>query len=176
MRAGDPKKTGFRRYLRDVQTEAERRLRVRLRDRRGFKFTRQDSIGPYAADFARREERLIVEADGSQHADRESDRIRDVWLSERGYRGLRFRNREIMNDTMGVLDTILATLPPSPRLRGEGRDDLVVGATSPQGEGGGAMPDEAPPEAPPHPRSARFVPGKGDEALSPPAGRGEAHP
>lgn len=178
MRAGDPRRTGFRRHLRREQTDAERRLWNHLRDRRlaGFKFTRQESIGPYIADLACREARLIVEADGGQHADSLPDRVRDAWLSARGYRVLRFWNAEIMNNIAGVMDTIRAALPPSPRLRGEGRDDLVVGATSPQGEGEGAIPGESLPVAPPHLRSARLVPDKGDEALSPQAGRGEVLP
>ncbi|TXN20816.1 cisplatin damage response ATP-dependent DNA ligase [Methylobacterium sp. WL9] len=87
--------------------------------------------------------------------------------------------------------------PPSPRTRGEGRDDLVVGATSPKGEGEGASPEEALSDAPPHRRlPARSADDKVGRALSPPksgmpdfgrqeqisdkpeiwAGRGDAHP
>ncbi len=176
MRAGEPERTRFRRYLRSAQTEAERRLWYRLRDRRlaGFKFVRQETIGRYVADFCCRDARLIVEVDGSQHAESEHDRLRDAWLAAQGYRVLRFWNAEIANDVVGVLDTILAALPPSPRKRGEGRDDPVVGATSPKGEGEGAAPEEPLPEPPPHPRlPPRFGDDKVAEALSPQAGRGE---
>ncbi|GJD84302.1 hypothetical protein HPGCJGGD_2178 [Methylobacterium haplocladii] len=151
-----------------------------MRDRRlaGFKFVRQEKIGRYFADFICRDAKLIVEADGSQHAESVRDRIRDQWLVSQGYRILRFWNAEIMNNTTGVLDTILAALHPSPRGRGEGRNDLVVGAASPQGEGEGVSPKEALSDAPPHPRfgfaSAGHGPDEGSVTLSPHAGRGEA--
>ncbi|WP_338041784.1 endonuclease domain-containing protein [Methylobacterium organophilum] len=167
-------RTRFRRRLRHDQTEAERRPWHRLRDRRlaGFKFVRQESVGPYVADFCCREARLIVECDGSQHADSESDSVRDAWLTERGYRILRFWNPEIMTNIDGVSDTILAALLPSPRTRGEGCDDLVVGAASPKGDGEGMSTKEPVPDTSPHPRSARLAPDKGGSALSPRAGRG----
>jgi len=42
-----------------------------LRDRRlgGFKFRRQEQLGRYIVDFVCFEQKLIVELDGSQHAD-----------------------------------------------------------------------------------------------------------
>ncbi|MCP1547398.1 MULTISPECIES: cobaltochelatase subunit CobN [Methylorubrum] len=67
-----------------------------------------------------------------------------------------------------------ATGTPSPRTRGEGRDDLVVGATSGSG-GEGAITVEPPSEPPPHPRlPPRFGDDGVAEALSPRAGRGDA--
>ena len=175
MRPADDERRRFRKRLRYDQTGAERRLWYRLRDRRlaGYKFVRQESIGPYVPDFCCREARVIVELDGSQHADSAYDAERDAWLVERGYRVLRFWNAEVMTNTVGVLDTILAALPPSPRARGAGRDDLVVGATSPKGDGEGASTRESPPDAPPHPRlPPRFGDDEVAEALSPRAGRG----
>ncbi|MCJ2071850.1 DUF559 domain-containing protein [Methylobacterium sp. J-030] len=179
MREADPDRTRFRRGLRGSQTEVERRLRYRLRHRRlaGFTFVRQESIDRYVADFCCREARLIVELDGSQHADSGHDRARDAWLTAQGYRVLRFRNAEVATNIVGVTDTIMAALLPSPRGRGEGRDDRVVGAASPKGEGEGAAPVETHPEPPPHPR----LPPRCDDdrvvaSLSPQAGRGEKHP
>ena len=175
MRSADDERRQFRRRLRHDLTETERRLWHRLRDRRpnGFKFVRQESIGLYVADFCCREAKLVVELDGSQHAESAYDAARDAWLETLGYRVLRFWNAEVSNNIVGVLDTILAALPPSPRMRGEGRDDPVVGATSPQGDGEGASTREPPPKPPPHPR---LPPRSGDdevaEALSPHAGRG----
>jgi very-short-patch-repair endonuclease len=60
------------RCLRRAETEAERQLRRRLRARslNGFKFMRQEPIGPYFADFVCREERLVVEVDGRDAIDR----------------------------------------------------------------------------------------------------------
>jgi very-short-patch-repair endonuclease len=179
MRETDPERTRFRRRLRESQTDAERRLWLRLRDRRlaGFKFVRQESIGRYVADFCCREARLIVELDGGQHADSGHDRVRDAWLTAQGYRVLRFWNAEIVDNIVSVLDTILAALPPSPRARGEGRDDLVVGAASPKGEGEGAIQDATQPESPPHPRlPPRCADDRVVASLSPQAGRGEKRP
>ncbi|MCJ2084928.1 DUF559 domain-containing protein [Methylobacterium sp. E-005] len=157
----------------------ERCLWYRLRDRRlaGFKFVCQESIGRYVSDVCRRDLRPIIELDGGQHADSEHDRVRDAWLVAQGYHVLRFWNAEVVNNIVGVMDTIPAALPPSPRARGEGCDDPVVGAASPKGEGEGAAPVESQPEPPPHPR---LPPRSGDDkvagALSPQAGRGEKHP
>lgn len=63
------------RKLRTDMTDAERRLWSLLRNRRGGgrKFRRQHPIGPYIADFACVERRLIIEADGGQHADNPAD-------------------------------------------------------------------------------------------------------
>ncbi len=122
----EAERTRFRRHLRVSLTGAERRFGYRLCDRRlaGFKFVRQESIGRYVADFCCREERLVVEVDGGQHAESEHDRTCDEWLASQNYRVIRFWNAEVMSNIAGVLDTILAALPPSPRSRGEGRAPL----------------------------------------------------
>jgi very-short-patch-repair endonuclease len=59
------------RQMRREPTEAERRMWRLLRDRRlgGFKFRRQEQLGRYIVDFVCFEQKLIVELDGSQHAD-----------------------------------------------------------------------------------------------------------
>ena len=75
---------------------------------------RQESIGNYIADFACREAKLVIEADGSQHAGSTRDAVRDARLTRQGYRILRFWNHVIMNTTDAVIDTILAALPPLP--------------------------------------------------------------
>ena len=71
---------------------------------------RQEPIGPYVADFICREQRLIVEVDGGQHADSQRDLVRDRWLTEHGYRVLQFRNNDVMANIEGVLETIVAAL------------------------------------------------------------------
>jgi very-short-patch-repair endonuclease len=83
-----------------------------VRDRRlaGFKFVRQKSIGPYVADFLCRERNLIIEVDGGQHAESESDQIRDAYLASEGYRVLRFWNSDVLHNLNGVLETILTSL------------------------------------------------------------------
>ncbi|HST92037.1 MAG TPA: DUF559 domain-containing protein [Brevundimonas sp.] len=88
----------------------ERRLWKLLRDRRlaGLKFRRQFVIGGYIVDFICFRHRLIVEADGPQHADRAADAARDEWLKGQGFRVLRFPNQQIENHGEQVIGAIMA--------------------------------------------------------------------
>jgi hypothetical protein len=90
-----------------------------------MKFVRQEPIGPYIVDFVCRERRLIIEVDGGQRADSKRDIIRDQWFRDHGYQALRFWNNDVIENTDGVLEAIAEVLraSPSPRLRGEGRDE-----------------------------------------------------
>ena len=96
------------RTLRRNSTDAERRLWYWLRDRRlgGFKFRRQVTIGPFIADFACVECKLVVEADGGQHGS-ERDGQRSAYLKALGWRTLRFWNNDVLQHTDAVLETIL---------------------------------------------------------------------
>jgi very-short-patch-repair endonuclease len=118
--------------LRREMTPEETLLWGQLRDRRlaGHKFRSQQPIGPYIADFVCQEQKLIIEADGSQHNESKSDARRDAFLVSKGYRVLRFWNNDITRNLTGVLEAIHAVLttpqpsaatrlPPSPA-RGEG--------------------------------------------------------
>jgi very-short-patch-repair endonuclease len=107
-------KTEFARHLRKRMTEAETRLWFHLRCNRigGFRFRKQHPVGPYIADFACIEARLIVEIDGSQHGSPDDNR-RDDWLRENGFRILRFWNNDALNRTYDVLAVILDALTSS---------------------------------------------------------------
>jgi very-short-patch-repair endonuclease len=124
--------------LRSNMTDAERRLWYHLRAHRfgGLKFKRQVPIGPYVVDFACVGRRLVLEIDGGQHVDSVSDRSRDEFLRSRGFQVLRFWNNDVLSNTNGVLEVVLAQLttsdsstpspgalraPPSP-LRREGKN------------------------------------------------------
>ena len=101
------------RDLRRTMTDAERRLWSHLRSRQlqGYKFRRQHPLGPYVLDFFCEQEKLVVEVDGGQHAvDAERDARRTRWLEAHGCRVLRFWNNEVLQDTDGVLATIVAAL------------------------------------------------------------------
>ena len=107
------------RILRNNPTATERVLWERLRQRKlgGLKFRRQTPMGPYVLDFLCLRYRLIVEADGPFH-DPERDAVRDAWLTTKGFRVLRFSNREIHNEPELVADRILRSLdelPPLPK-------------------------------------------------------------
>lgn len=112
MRGPDRKRVSIERKLRGTQTDAERKLWFALRDRRlgGFKFVRQEAIGPHIADFICRERRLIIEVDGGQHAESEKDAARDAYLTREGYRVMRFWNNDVLGNREGVLLTILDAL------------------------------------------------------------------
>ena len=77
----------------------------------GYKFRRQMPIEGFIADFACVEAKLIVELDGGQHAVREEqDRRRTQIIGTTGYIVLRFWNEEVLLNTDGVVEDILATL------------------------------------------------------------------
>lgn len=123
------------RELRKFATEAEKILWRELRSRRleGFKFRRQFWIGPFIADFACVEGKLVVEADGSQHGTRRDyDVGRDAYLCGEGFRVIRVWNNEVTENLDGVLTAIRAALlerVPSPSHASHGPLPL------PQGEG-----------------------------------------
>lgn len=103
-------KQAFAKKLRREMTEAEDRLWEALRGRRldRLKFRRQVPVGAYVADFLCADAMLIVEVDGSQHADSEHDRQRAAELNARGFRVLRFWNDEVLREMDSVCDTIIA--------------------------------------------------------------------
>lgn len=105
------------RKLRRNQTDAERTLWFRLRDRRlrGMKFRRQAPIDNYIVDFCCESSRLIVELDGGQHAEQTAeDAQRTAVLEANGYLVLRFWNNDVLQNIDGVLKTILDTSRPVP--------------------------------------------------------------
>ena len=101
-----------------AQTERARRLRSdatreerevwHLLSRYRPRFTRQLPIGPYIADFACRQARLVVEIDGGQHAESERDMVRDEWLRSEGWTVFRVWNSDVRENPGGVAEAILA--------------------------------------------------------------------
>jgi len=85
---------------------------MHLRGRQlGAKFRRQHRIGPYIADLCCVERRLVVELDGGQHSEQsEADQKRSAFMESHGFRVLRFWNDQVLTDTDGVLEQILAAL------------------------------------------------------------------
>jgi very-short-patch-repair endonuclease len=101
--------TSLARGMRRHQTTAEVRLWSRLRDRRleNLKFRRQVPRGVYIADFLCDEAMLILEVDGSQHADTTTaDAKRTAYLESLGYLVLRFWNMDVLQNTDRVCDHI----------------------------------------------------------------------
>ena len=99
------------RQLRKNSTDAERALwrAIRSRQRGGYKFRRQQSLGPFIVDFVCLEACLVVEIDGGQHnetLDKADDDSRTRWLEKEGFRVIRFWNHEVLNQLESVSDAI----------------------------------------------------------------------
>ena len=107
------------RRMRHEPTDAERKFWAAVRGRRfaGYKFKRQYPIGPYIADFVCVEQRLIVELDGSQHAQQaEYDEARTAYLKQCGFRVLRYWNDDFLRMKEVILEDVWRALnAPSPR-------------------------------------------------------------
>lgn len=111
---GKARKTLSRRLRRDM-TEAEKVLwrAFRARQFHGLKVRRQHPIGPFIADFAIIERRLIIEADGGQH-DVACDHRRTAYLEAQGWIVVRYWNNEILENLEGVLEDLATRLSLSP--------------------------------------------------------------
>jgi very-short-patch-repair endonuclease len=129
------------RRLRHEQTDAERELWWHLRRKMpliGTHFRRQVVIGPYIADFASHRLKIVIELDGSQHAEAghaRRDAVRIRVIESHGYRVLRFWNPDVLSDVDSVLETIRAAAEDthSPSLPTEGAIRV-----NPSCQGGGA--------------------------------------
>lgn len=96
-------------HLRNNSTATERLLWGRLNRKQlaGLKFRRQCPVGSYIVDFVCFEKMLIIEVDGGQHAEHiKQDIARDEWLTQNGYRVLRFWNNQVLQETDVVLGMI----------------------------------------------------------------------
>ena len=65
---------------------------------------------PVFRRFCVQEKNLVVEVDGSQHADCKSDAIRDRSMSENGWSIIRFWHIDVLQQRHAVLETIVAAL------------------------------------------------------------------
>ncbi len=103
---------GLRKKLRKNQPSVERLLWSKLRNRQllGFKFRRQYGIDSYIVDCCCPEVKLVIEEDGDSHyidqAVKEMDEKRQKFIEGLGFTILRFTNREIVENTEGVLQII----------------------------------------------------------------------
>ena len=98
--------------MRREATDAEARMWRLLRDRRlsEFKFRRQVPVEGFILDFVCFEKRLVVEIDGSQHANSATDRRRDRILIANGFNIARYWNNDVLQDPTAVLEDLFAKL------------------------------------------------------------------
>ena len=98
------------RAMRHDDTDPEARLWNALRARRlgGWRWRRQVPKGPFIVDFLCIEAGLVVELDGSQHADQAGyDARRTAYLEGLGLRVMRFWNSAVLENRDGVCLMIL---------------------------------------------------------------------
>lgn len=99
------------RTLRDGMTDAEQKLWFYLRRKqvRGLQFYRQKPLLNFIVDFYCPAAKLVIELDGSQHAEldhQQKDQRRDNLLKELGLLVLRFDNRQVLME----MDSVLAVI------------------------------------------------------------------
>jgi very-short-patch-repair endonuclease len=115
MKHQSPTLTLRARAMRRQPSAAENKLWQALRSRQldGFKFVRQEPIGPYIADFICRSCRLVIEVDGETHEGEEAqayDARRSAFMVSRGYRVMRIANEDVLGDLGPALEEIVRWL------------------------------------------------------------------
>jgi very-short-patch-repair endonuclease len=102
--------------LRSNLTLEERALWHRLRGSAlGWRFRRQEPIGPYIVDFVCHARWLVVEIDGEWHYWRRVDEERRRYLKQLGYQVLRFSNWQVRFELEQVIRAIHVHLENSNR-------------------------------------------------------------
>ncbi|MCR4852575.1 MAG: DUF559 domain-containing protein [Prevotella sp.] len=99
-----------RKCLRSNATPAEAVLWRALKNRGagGFKFRRQQGIGPFILDFYCPELRLCIELDGKSHEHKsEYDDLRTKYLNEQGIKVLRYQNEQIWTHLNDIVEEIV---------------------------------------------------------------------
>lgn len=117
------------RDLRRNASDAEKRLLRALREAFPvLKWRHSVPFGPYYVDILCFAEKLVIEVDGSQHAEqRRYDDRRTRYMNAEGYRVLRFWNNDVLANTDGVIEMIANSLSLRERegaaKRRKGEDD-----------------------------------------------------
>lgn len=105
---------GFRKTL----TRSEVILWAALRrGATGWRFRRQHPIGPYIADFACIQARLVVEVDGATHSSPQElahDRRRTAYLGGQAWRVLRVSSMDVYEDCDAVVRFVCGALGAPP--------------------------------------------------------------
>ena len=131
-----------RKSLRNHATSEESVLWCLLKGRGvgGWKFHRQQGIGPYVLDFYCPQLRLCVEIDGDSHNHKfEYDEQRTAFLNQQGICVLRFRNEMIWTNANAVVSEILRVGKELSKALEDAHDDLITDPTpAPPLQGRGA--------------------------------------
>jgi very-short-patch-repair endonuclease len=141
MRDRETKARFHAKTLRRTLTKAEALLwsRLKARNLNGHHFRRQHPIGPFIADFACVEAKLILEVDGGTHmseADQARDARRTAFLEREGWHLLRVWNNQVYENRDGVLRALDEAV--TARI-GAKLSSPVHGGGGPKGVGGGDL-------------------------------------
>ena len=117
IRGTTPEIEAAARRLRRNKTPAEQKLWEALKGKKlgGLKFRTQHPVGPFILDFYCPARKLVVELDGEVHEKQaDYDESRTQQLENYGYRVIRFRNEEVLDDLPSVFERILQAAQSSP--------------------------------------------------------------
>ena len=110
IKANSPEKKAHRKSLRNNMTSAEVVLWQLLRGHKlgGYKFRRQQGIGPFILDFYSPSLKLCIEVDGNSHDHKyEYDERRSLFLKKQGIKVIRFSNDQVFANVDWVISEIL---------------------------------------------------------------------
>jgi very-short-patch-repair endonuclease len=101
----------YSRSLRVNMTKSEKLLWEKIKGKqfKGYHFYRQKTIGNYIGDFYCPKAKLVIELDGGRHYSPEGkkrDKARDGYMKGIGLKVLRFSDKEVFENTHGVLERI----------------------------------------------------------------------
>jgi methylmalonyl-CoA mutase cobalamin-binding domain/chain len=110
--------------MRNKPTEAEKMLWNVLSNKgiEDLKIRRQHIIGEYIVDFVCLEKKLVIEVDGGIHdtiEQKEHDQYRTDWLTSKGFKVVRYTNKQVLTDINNTIESIRKELktnvevPPS---------------------------------------------------------------
>ena len=105
----DAKLTGLAQSLRKNQTKEEAQLWYQCLRKYPVRFHRQYVIGNYIVDFYCHKAKLVIELDGSQHFEKNGQKMdaqRDAFLQQQGLTVIRIPNNEIKENFSGVCEYI----------------------------------------------------------------------
>ena len=94
----------IREGLKHNQTDAEKVMWEYLRNKKtGYKIRRQHVIDNFITDFVCLAKKVVIELDGGIHLQqKEHDELRTFTLNEKGYKVIRFTNKEVLANPESV--------------------------------------------------------------------------
>ena len=101
----------FRKTLRNNLTPAEATLWKHIKNKQIYnvQWRRQFSVGPYILDFYCPKAKLAIELDGKEHYTIVGDKYdceRDIFISSKGIKILRYENKDIWESIEQVIEEI----------------------------------------------------------------------